>query len=377
MTTVYDGFLAEPYHFDFFAAVRLLHAAQPDAGLIGTDAQPENEVVRFRNHLSLAFPPSQIVEFNKQIEIGPPQMTIAFLGLYGPKAVLPLQYTQMLLDTHRDVRGPERRALRDWLDLFNHRFISLFYQAWAKYRGYATFQQRAATQTEDQFTLAVRSLMGLGTAGLQQRHAVAPRTLPGAESYDWGERSQQHGTKGPLASIPDLALVYFAGLFAQQSRPQCNLVAILSDYFAIPVTVEPFDGQWLRTQPEDQLCLSGQQGLGHSGLLGDRVWDVQGGVLIRLGPLSLDEFTEFLPDLEPVPQRKQLHLLAQLTRTYIGQEFDIRVQCVLKAADVPPLQLGGVSEPGPRIGWNTWLTSHAPAEPVGDAIFPGEWVTTI
>ena len=40
-----------------------------------------------------------------------------------------------------DAKGPERNALRDWLDLFNHRIVSLFYRAWEKYRFYLPYER--------------------------------------------------------------------------------------------------------------------------------------------------------------------------------------------------------------------------------------------
>ena len=56
-------------------------------------------------------------------------MTMTFMGLTGPSGVLPRHYTDMMMRQQREGRGADRYALRDWLDLFNHRFISLFFRA--------------------------------------------------------------------------------------------------------------------------------------------------------------------------------------------------------------------------------------------------------
>ena len=58
-------------------------------------------------------------------------MLVAFLGLTGPSGVLPPHYT-----AHADARvcAAKDTSLRDLLDMFNHRLISLFYRAWEKYR---------------------------------------------------------------------------------------------------------------------------------------------------------------------------------------------------------------------------------------------------
>jgi type VI secretion system protein ImpH len=48
----------------------------------------------------------------------------------GPSGVLPYNYTELVIDRLRN----KDRALAEFLDIFHHRMISLFYQAWEKYR---------------------------------------------------------------------------------------------------------------------------------------------------------------------------------------------------------------------------------------------------
>ena len=140
-----DKLATEFFEFDFFQAVRVLEKLAPKRAPVGLDGAPGEEVARFRAHLSMAFPPSQIVALDPAGEERPnPLLTVTFLGLYGPSGVLPTHYTQLLMDIQRDVRGPERRSLRDWLDLFNHRFISLFYRAWEKYRFHLQYERGEA-----------------------------------------------------------------------------------------------------------------------------------------------------------------------------------------------------------------------------------------
>ena len=77
------------------------------------------------------------------------------MGLTGPSGVLPRHYTELLYKIERDVRTPEKHALRDWFDLFNHRFVSLFYRAWEKYRFYIPFERGDYDGAEpDPFTSA-------------------------------------------------------------------------------------------------------------------------------------------------------------------------------------------------------------------------------
>src|SRR5205823_27398 len=127
----------EPFVFDFFQAVRVLERLAKDRKPVGRTGSPRDEVVRFRAHLSLTFPPSSIYDLQRPTEALPlPLMTVAFMGLYGPSGVLPRHYTELLLRLNWEGKGDEKHTLRQWFDLYNHRFISLFYRAWEKYRLY-------------------------------------------------------------------------------------------------------------------------------------------------------------------------------------------------------------------------------------------------
>src|SRR5262245_18194950 len=148
----------EGYRFDFFQAVRVLERLYPNRQPVGRDALPSQEVVRFRSHLSLSFPPSAIHEIERlQDGRGPAQMTVAFMGLTGLLGVLPRHYTELLLERvrHKD------QTLRDFLDFLNHRLISLFYRAWEKYR-FPIAYERAMVQQKgyDRFSLHLFDLLG-------------------------------------------------------------------------------------------------------------------------------------------------------------------------------------------------------------------------
>src|SRR5260370_38074939 len=119
----------EPYAIRFFQAVRLLERLFPERKPVGRFVNPAEEVVHFAANPSLAFPASEIQSLGWN-EKKPHQMTVNFHGLVGPVGALPQWYTGLVADR---VRSGDR-TLRDFLDIFNHRFLSLFYQASVKYR---------------------------------------------------------------------------------------------------------------------------------------------------------------------------------------------------------------------------------------------------
>jgi type VI secretion system protein ImpH len=333
--SVADILFDEGYRFSFFEAVRVLERLLPERQAVGYDASPAKEVVRFRSRLSLDFPPSEIHEIAREENGGPPEMTVAFMGLAGPLGVLPRHYTEMLLERLRR----KDFALRDFLDLFNHRLISLFYRAWEKYRFPLAYERALSRGSEDRFSLYLYDLFGMGTAGLRGRLATH-----------------------------DKPLLFYAGLLSQHRRSASALAGLLGDYFGVPVAIAQFVGQWLPLA-EDSRTRIGAKGanhaLGDSALAGSRVWDQQAKFKLRLGPLGLKEFNQFLPS------GSAFRPLLQLTRFFVGQALDFDAQLLLKAAEVPWCRLGGGPDHSPRLGWSAWLKTREFTRDAGDAVFSG------
>jgi type VI secretion system protein ImpH len=328
----------EGYRFDFFQAVRLLERLYPERRSVGREANPSDEVVRFGAHLSLSFPPSAIHGIvPARDDSGPTQMTVAFMGLTGPLGALPRHYTELLVARVRQ----KDLALREFLDLFNHRLISLFYRAWEKYR-FPIAYERAVLEQEgiDRFSQCLFDLIGMGTQGLRGR-----------------------------LQVDDAALLFYAGLLAQHPRAASALEGMLTDYFEVPVQVTQFIGQWLSLAEGNRSRL-GWRGANHrlgvDAVAGSRVWDQQAKFRLRLGPLTYAEFMRFLPT------GTAFRVLVELSRFFAGQEFDFDLQLLLKAAEVPFCRIGGTSVQTPRLGWSTWLKAGEFTDNADDAVLAGE-----
>jgi type VI secretion system protein ImpH len=255
--------------------------------------------------------------------------------LTGPLGVLPRHYTELLIERTRR----KDTTLRDFLDLFNHRLISLFYRAWEKYRFPIGYERAVAQQHGyDDFSLNIFDLIGMGTKGMRGRLEVG-----------------------------DEALLFYAGLLGQRPHSASALTGILHDFFAIPVEVRQFIGQWLYLSKENRTSLGGEvnNGLGVNAIAGSRVWDQQARFRLCLGPLTFREFHRFLP------ASPTFRLLVQFARYIAGQEFDFDVQLILKAEEVPRSQLGAAGERAPRLGWTTWLKTKDFTHDAEDAVFTG------
>jgi type VI secretion system protein ImpH len=357
-----ERLFTEGFAFDFFQAVRLLEKLSSKRRPVGREGPPRAEIVRFRALPSLSFPASSIHDLTRTDNEQPPAMTVAFLGLTGPSGALPHHYTELVMRLLRDGKGLERYALRDWLDLFNHRLISLFYRVWEKYRFYVPYERGEPSRPEpDAFTRSLFSLVGLGVPPLRNRLQVRA----------WDEQARDERV---LARIEDLAVVYYGGLFARRQRTAVGLQALVCDYFDVPAWVRQLQGRWLRLDAANQSCLGTEEHntmLGVNTVAGQRVWDVQSKFRVRLGPLRYARFLELLPDRAPIPARKTFFLLCHWVRLYVGPELDFDVQLVLAGEEVPTCRLADEGV-GPRLGWNTWLVSQPRAAAAEDAVFEGE-----
>jgi len=313
---VKDYLLAHPVEFSFFQAIRLLQRMIDPEKPLGAFHHPDQEPVRLAAHPSLSFTPSEIQRLEQRPD-EPMKMTVNFFGLHGPSGTLPTRYTELMLDRlyARD------STLRDFLDLFNHRMISLLYRAWEKYRFPVKYERNRG---DDPFTGYMLDLIGLGTAGLQNRQPIA-----------------------------DQVLICYEGLLAQYPRSALAFRQMLSHYFEVPVEVQPFAGTWRPLDSDSRTCLtegrSRSEQLGVGIVLGDEIWDQQSVVRVRLGPMPFVKYQEFLPDgsaFEP---------LKALAKFFCGDDLDVEIQLVLQREEAPRFALGVEESVPPRLGWFSWM----------------------
>jgi len=307
----------EPYHFEFFQAVRLLQMMYPQRKVVGRFSNPHEEAARFGAHASVVFPASEIQTLTHPAK-GPVSLTVNFMGLTGPLGALPLAYSNLLIERVRAKDG----AMRDFFDLFNHRIISLFCRAWEKYRFSIAYERGE----RDRFSYQVRALIGLGTPGLENRQ-----------------------------DVPDDSLLYFSGLLSLHPRSAMGLRQLLIDYFGVPVEVDQFVGAWYPVEADLQCNLgldkTDSERLNLGALVGDEIWDQQSRVRVQMGPLTLEQYLDFLPGGEA--HRK----IRALTGFFAKGEFDVELRLVLRRNEVPPCELkweGGVV---PQLGWTSWVKS--------------------
>ena len=326
------------YEFEFFQAVRLLARLFPLRKAVGGTAKAAEEIVRFGCRLSMAFPASAVHDIERVPDSpDPARMTVAFLGLTGTQGVLPFFYTEYMIAR----KAAKDDTLSAFLDLFNHRFLSLFYRAWEKHHPPILYEQGAASGRQpDRFTQNLFDLIGMGTLGLRGR-----------------------------MGLRDEGLLRYAGLIAQRPHSASAVRGILRDYFSVPVEIDQCLGSWYDLEDSDRSYLSAElehNQLGVGAFIGEQVWDQQARFRIRVGPVSLERFIEFLPGSLTMAR------FIELARFLVGQALAFDVQIFLRAAEVPYCRLSDEGLDAPRLGWIGWLKTEEFQADAGDAVFT--WV---
>ncbi len=316
-----------PERFDFFQATRLMECAHPRCPPVGHSLRPDQDPLRYGQEPSLQFAPSTLHALitDEDDRDKPPRLMVHFLGLLGPNGPLPLHLTDY---AHARILHEEDATFARFLDMFNHRTLSLFYDAWARNRQEVSYER----SEKDSFAMYIGSFFGIGLDSLRHRDAV-----------------------------PDEAKLHYSGHLVCQTRHVEGLRSYLDEYFGIKVDIQEFMGQWVDL-PANNLCHLGESPdtgtLGESIITGTRIWDCQQKFRIRMGPMHLADYERMLP------RNPSFNRLRSWVENYISYTLSWDVQLVLYAADVPDIQLGI----GGRLGWTTWLKSKPLTEDADDLI---------
>ncbi|HXZ84961.1 MAG TPA: type VI secretion system baseplate subunit TssG, partial [Myxococcota bacterium] len=294
------------------------------------DEAPEREVVRFTSDLSPVFPRSEVQRAEPADEAAPARLVVNFMGVATPASfgTLPRRYAEEIRALVRQ-RSP---ALRDFLDLFNHRLISLFLRARERHQPVLHFERGAAGA----FERALAALLGIATPRLRARLA-----------------------------LDDHALFARAGLLAMRPMPASALESLVSSVFAAPAELEPFRPATHRIEPDDHNRLgAANSSLGSDLFLGEEVVLVESRFRLRVGPLGLAAYEALLPD--QAGHAKLVDLLRFATRG----ELEFEIQLLLAREEAPALQLGAAGAARGRLGWSSWLApAPGPGPALGDALF--------
>jgi type VI secretion system protein ImpH len=338
-----EALTGHPQSFLFFQAVRLLNliSLQETRGEKSQRAELD-ELFRFRTRPNLNFPASEVSDLRAE-QVPDRQgglrdrweMEVTFMGLTGPSGVLPRHYTEFLVE--RQLKRKDNRA-HAFFDLFSHRAIALFFKAWSKYR----YPLHTETGKDDALLQFLLALLGMGTPALRRQLATG-------------------------AGLQDGELAFYTGPLGRQPRSVEAVNKTLADYFGIPAQVRELLGRWLEVPPHSATKLGSENcKLGHSVLLGTRVWDHQSRLRVVLGPMPRDYYDDLLPGADGHTK------LLRFLKWMLGPSIDFEVQLVLAKDGVRPRDVSLMDRRGNmgcRLGYFGWLGVRQADRNLDDAVF--------
>jgi len=322
--------------------VRILEIIYQDSIPLGAEGPLYQEKIRFQANTRITFPASDIAGIHKKIiksgqgqEMEVIQVILTFMGLYGVNSPLPAYITRIISvlpsydETSEDIKESDEdgaKALRHFLDIFDHRIYSLYYRSWKKYRYYLHYKSGA----KDHFSQYMLSLIGLGTTDLQE-----------------------------LVGLDISRLLAYIGILSPQNRCPEGLQSLISDYFGgFEVKILEFVPRWIDIPLQFKTRVGIKAKLGENITLGNKVHDFRGKFRIVMGPLNIQTFRKFLPGGSEVSE------LNKLVRFYLLSHFSFDVKLLLRKEDVPAMRLGSKDV---QIGWVSWLGK--PKEDVVSVVF--------
>jgi type VI secretion system protein ImpH len=355
---VKDWLDAQPYAFDFIQAVRLLEtfAASGDTAIepLGTGSEPRREAVRLRADMGFAVTPGEIGSLaHAHNETPPTELTVALGALAGAFGPLPDWVGELVL-----LRSQRHdHVLRDFLDIFHHRLLSLLYRAAVHHRPWLAPALNdhqlgsADTRASNGMSRHLLAFMGLGLDTLAGR-----------------------------SGIPDAELLPYAGLYWHRPRNIPGLRRILEHAFTEAIVIVPMRGRWLKIAPRDYTRLGARRRaggsrlaaslnpgrhrtLGRSAALGTQFWNPQGCIELCIGPIPFQTLEQYLPG-QPSYRRLQ-----SIVRSYAGELTEVHVHALVCNHGHPGARLGGsrtglrTGSPSStaRLGYTTLLSSRARA----------------
>jgi type VI secretion system protein ImpH len=319
-----DAMRQEPESIDLFALLRYVEAISAPRARLGYSQTPRDDAVRIGQYPSTAFAPATVHSIEPRgSRRSAPLVRILSLGLFGPNGPLPLHLTEYVRDRLRNQNDP---TLVAFADIFHHRLLSLFYRAWADVQPAVQFDR----PDQNRFDVHLGSLTGLGFASTRRRDTV-----------------------------PDHAKLFASGHFVRLARNPEGICRVLAHYFEVPVQLREYIRSWIDIPADEQTRLQGREltnQLGMGAIAGARVPDVQARFRLELGPMTLQDYEQFLPI-----GRYNIQL-RDWVRHYVGIEFRWDVDLLLLAEEVPQCQLGGRQ----RLGWTTWIGHRTSPQPARD-----------
>ncbi|OCG49105.1 MULTISPECIES: type VI secretion system baseplate subunit TssG [Gilliamella] len=296
--------------YNFNQLIELIYKTHNKQNDLNKDGFPEDELVRFKANGTLAFPTSDISNL-KETDDGKYLLETTFLGLQGSQSPLPTFYLEKFAWSYTQ----DESGLNHFLDLFNHRFITLFHRIWRKYRYYISYNNGL-----DSFSQRMFAFVGLENPNLR-------KTL----------------------QINHSKMLSYVGLLSGTARSPEVISGLIAHCFDLDdVSIMPWQERIVPIQPDQQTFLGKiNSELGENFVIGDNIDDCNGKFLLCLNQLTVKRYLSFLPSGELFEPLKTL--VTFILRDQLA--FDVRLSLAKDQLD--EMNLG--NEISCLLGWTTFI----------------------
>jgi type VI secretion system protein ImpH len=303
--------VAEPWRFDLLALLRRLERENPLKPRLGDARRLADAFVAIGQNPFFEFPDSTIEAASVDPQ-GLVRLKTRFLGMFGPQGALPLPTTEEAYSwlLERDDAFPR------FVDVFQRRFLELFFRAWADAHPVAQNDR----PDDDRFRIYLGAMIGIGA--------------PAYRNAD---------------SIPDFAKLQYAGLLAPRVKSASRLRSFLSSYLRTRVEIEEFVGTWLAFDAGERTRLgAANSSLGVDCIAGASMYGVSDKFRVRVYVRDIEHFRRFLPD------QTVARAVADAIFLYVGEEYDWDMELAIPAGEITPVRLGE----SVQLGWTSWMAPN-------------------
>ncbi|MDR2480865.1 MAG: type VI secretion system baseplate subunit TssG [Spirochaetaceae bacterium] len=304
---------------DFWGFVRKLENANRNNPRMGYGKKPAQENVRFGQAPYLNFPASdiaEIIEGGRHAQVDS-TIIVYFFGLMGVDGPMPLEFTNYVF---RRSHNYFDNTWRRFLDIIHHRFLSFYYRAYAANQQAISFDRK----DDDVFSNIIKSLSGLPPNIMTLRDQIERISLNSAQHFS----------------------------FAVKNR--WGLEDVLRRTFKFNIEVREFIPASCDIPAYCYAILGVQNSqIGVNLQIGRTYMSITGKFEIRIGPLSFDEYHEFMAG------QSGFTLLTNTVALFLDRPLDYVVVFSVLSQTIPLAQLGFDLEEirweSPQLGYNCWI----------------------
>lgn len=295
-------------HMQLFALLRYLHLEYDLDNNIGDEKRLGDHKLRFGQDATLAFQKRQVHHIYQENEFT--KVQVQGFGMLGSNGALPLHITEAIYEKSLHEKD---KTFNDFLDIFHHRLIGLFYKAWLMSEPVVMLDNT----NNQKFNDHIASFAG--------NHIL--------------QESGEHW-------LLKYNQFYYASLLLNQNMPIDNLQEILRCYFGLPICIQQNIGEWLDAKEfATILSVNSSLRLGEGLLIGTQYYDVTQKFKIIIGPIKVATYLKFLRNGD-LAKKLNDWVLRYTKRSY---HFDVEV--IVDKEDVAPAITNATSQ----LGQTSWL----------------------